>query len=316
MKTLDRYNVALLQILPPGSGCHVSLLSVANLGTLAGVNAEQIFQDIRGHIPRGKRRIPDREITDAIGKAVADHNGGTFRPRSRITPIVKDSTVARQRIIDQGPYRTAEELIKVSPVTIPEDPKLHTKLLIETRYQHNELIFNGERHQPGILGDTIRPAVGWSTHLIEDGKTAPFIIINPLTGLPAPKKSGEGVTYRGDGNVKEFRFCLAEFDNLSLEEQIRFWSAIKLPIVALIDSGGKSIHAWLQVSKIAPVMTSEQWQSVIKSRLYDRLLRPMGVDTACCNPARLSRLPGHYREDRQKYQSLLWLSPEGRPICQ
>jgi hypothetical protein len=52
---------------------------------------------------------------------------------------------------------------------------------------------------------------------------------------------------------------VAEFDNLSREDQIRFWSAVKLPIVALIDSGGKSTHCWLEVSKLATVETFDQW---------------------------------------------------------
>ena len=151
---------------------------------------------------------------------------------------------------------------------------------------------------------------------MKTNKTAPFIIINPLTGNPTPTKSGDKTTYRGDGNIAAYRYCMAEFDNLSREDQIRFWSAIKLPIVALIDSGNRSIHAWLDVQKWADVATSDQWQAQIKTRLYDQLLTPIGVDSACSNPARLSRLPGHFREEKQAWQRLLWLSKEGRSICQ
>lgn len=135
-----------------------------------------------------------------------------------------------------------------------------------------------------------------------------------MNGIPAPTKSGDGVSLRGDGNIKEYRYCLVEFDNLSREDQIKFFCAVKLPIVALIDSGGKSIHAWLEVSKLEKIRTAEDWQTQIKGRLYDRLLTPLGVDGACSNPARLSRLPGHYREEKQACQRLLWLSPEGRPV--
>jgi len=135
-----------------------------------------------------------------------------------------------------------------------------------------------------------------------------------LNGIPAPTKSGDGTTLRGDGNVKDYRFCVIEFDNLTREEQIRFWSAVKLPIVALIDSGGKSIHAILEINKLAKVETPEDWQAIIKTRLYDKILLPMGVDAACSNPARLSRLPGHFREEKETWQRLLWLSPTGRAI--
>lgn len=188
-------------------------------------------------------------------------------------------------------------------------------LLLETLYEPDDVIWIGERHQAGIVGDTIRTVAEWITHFRNRGKTAPHIIVNPLTGTLAPKKSGDGETLRGDFNVTVYRHCVVEFDEISREDQIKFWSAVKLPIVALIDSGGKSIHAWLQVSKLAQVETFDQWATEIKGRLYDRLLIPLGVDGACSNPARLSRLPGCFRQEKQAWQRLLWLSPEGRSIC-
>ncbi|MBN1664010.1 MAG: hypothetical protein JW943_10460 [Deltaproteobacteria bacterium] len=188
-------------------------------------------------------------------------------------------------------------------------------LLLETLYNLTDLIWIGERHQAGIIGDTIRTAAEWINHFRDGGKSGPHIIINPLTGIPAPTKTGEKTTLRGDGNVASYPHCIAEFDNLSRDEQIRFWSAVKLPIVALIDTGGKSIHAWLDVQKLAQVDTATQWEAQIKSRLYDQILTPLGVDAACSNPARLSRLPGHFRKEKQAWQRLLWLAPEGRAIC-
>lgn len=103
---------------------------------------------------------------------------------------------------------------------------------------------------------------------------------------------------------------MAEFDNLSREDQIKFWSACKLPIRALIDSGNKSIHALIDIQKLANVQTLTDWSAHIKGRLYSQILVPMGVDAACSNPSRLSRLPGHYREEKKSFQKLLWLSPK------
>ena len=139
------------------------------------------------------------------------------------------------------------------------------------------------------------------------GKSAPFIIINPLSGQLAPKKGGDGETFRGDGNIKSFLYCLVEFDNLSREDQIRFWTspAVKeLPIVALVDSGGKSIHGWIKILNINSI---NNWQQEIRQKLYEQGLIPLSVDSACSNPARLSRLPGHLR-DTGKYQKILWLA--------
>jgi hypothetical protein len=183
-------------------------------------------------------------------------------------------------------------------------------LILKTLFKPDEKVFIGDRHNT----DTIRPVGEWINDLNNGGTTVPFIIINPLNGIPAPTKSGDKTTLRGDANVATYRYCMAEFDTLSREDQIRFWAAVKLPIVCLIDSGGKSIHAWIDVQKLATVETLEQWQTEIKNRLYDQILIPLGVDAACSNPARLSRLPGHYREEKQAWQRLLWLSPEGRSI--
>jgi len=184
-------------------------------------------------------------------------------------------------------------------------------LFLKTLFKPGDRIFIGDQFDT----NTISTAEDWIAYFEKGGATSPFIIINPLNGIPVLTKSGDKTTLRGDGNVASYRYCMAEFDNLSREDQIRFWSAVKLPIVALIDSGGKSIHAWLDVSKLATVETSEQWQSEIKGRLYDRILTPMGVDAACSNPARLSRLPGHYRKEKAVYQRILWLAREGRTVC-
>nr|HPR03448.1 hypothetical protein [Deltaproteobacteria bacterium] len=187
-------------------------------------------------------------------------------------------------------------------------------LILSTLYAPDDLVFIGEKHQEGILGDTIRPVSEWISYFQGGGKTGPHIIPNPLTGIPGPKKSGDGETLRGDLTVKAYRYCVVEFDNLSREDQIKFWSAARLPIVALIDSGGKSIHAWLQVSKLDEVRTLDEWDEQIKVRLYEKLLIPLGVDPQCKNASRLSRLPGHFRSEKNSMQRLLWLSNEGRSV--
>jgi hypothetical protein len=308
-----RYYEALNSIPAPGGGCHPSLLGVANLGVIAGHGPNRLFIEIRNAIPSGRRNVPDREITDTINKALADKR--TFTPKARPKPVVKDSKTTLQKIISQSKITDEVDLWESSPIRLSEDPQHDMILFLETLYQRTDLVWTGDRIQPGIMGVTIRTAADWISYFKNGGKTSPFIIINPLTGQSAPTKSGDKETLRGDGNITDFRYCMAEFDNLGREDQIRFWSAVKLPVVALIDSGNKSIHGWLDVKKLCEVGTAEQWDHEIKGRLYDRILKPLGVDGACSNPSRLSRLPGHYRTEKEAIQKLLWLSPEGKTIC-
>ncbi len=310
MNLTQKFHIALSNLPPPGlgNGTHTALLGCANLGVLAGLDASRIFDRIRKSIAPGKRFVNGREIWDAIEKATADHTGGKiFRPKAN-HPIF-NGKAALQKVIEQGKYCDEADLWEVSPIRLNNTPQQDALLLLETIYKPSDLIWIGERNQPGIIGETIRTCAEW----IKLRTTASHIIPNTLNGLPMPKKSGDGDTLRGDLNVSVLRFCTVEFDNLSYEEQIRFWTGAKLPIVALINSGGKSIHAWLDVQKLAKVETAEDWQTNIEERLYKRLLIPLGVDAACSNPARLSRLPGHFRKEGN-YQRLLWLSPTGRAI--
>ena len=118
MSALDRYADNLAHPVKPGAGCHGWLMSTANLGIIAGKDPQTIHEDIRRTILPGKRKVSDGEIADAINKALSDHNGGTFTPRPRPAPAVKDGTAARQWIIDQGKIRTEVDLWEASPIRI------------------------------------------------------------------------------------------------------------------------------------------------------------------------------------------------------
>jgi hypothetical protein len=225
---------------------------------------------------------------------------------------VKDSKAALQTIIEKGNISTEVDLWESSPIRLMDEPAYDAALFFKTLYENSDLVFAGARYDTGNP-TTIRPVCKWIDRF-ESGKETPeFFIINPLSGLLAETKDGKP-SYRADGCVKSFHYTLAEFDNLSREDQIRFWSSVKLPIRALVDSGNKSIHAIIDVQKLASVQTLSDWATHIKGRLFDQILTPLGVDSQCSNTARLSRLPGHYRTEKQKWQRLLWLSDAGRPI--
>jgi hypothetical protein len=139
------------------------------------------------------------------------------------------------------------------------------------------------------------------------------VIVNPLSGFPAPLKSGGGVSYRADACVKTFRHCLLEFDDISIEDQTKFWSAIPLPIQGIVHTGNKSLHVWVDLSA-EQINSLEAWHQTIGIDLYDKRFVPLGVDKSCKNAARLARLPGVLRAETGKWQRLLWLSERGRHV--
>ena len=310
----EKYHDRLRHFPLPKCGRHKELLGVANLGLLAGVSPDEIHSDLRA--ATAILPMPDKEIEAAILKAAADHQtGSTYHPPPKPNPIVKNGNVALRRIIGQGQISDDADLWELSPIRLHDGPEMDPVLFLETVFQPNELIFIGDRYEDGVIGQSIRTAAAWIEFSKAGGTSGPYIIINTFTGNPAPKKNNEGDSYRCDGAIKSFRHCLVEFDNLCRVDQIRFWSAAKLPIRALIDSGGKSIHAWLDVSKISNVSNGDQWDREIKIGLYEKALVPLGIDRACCNPSRLSRLPGYFRAEKGRFQRLLWLSPEGREVA-
>jgi hypothetical protein len=144
------------------------------------------------------------------------------------------------------------------------------------------------------------------------GATGPHVIPNPLTGKPAMKADGNGQTVRGDACIAEFRFAVVEFDDVPRDEQLAFWWSACLPVVLLVDSGGKSVHGWIRVKG---VREGREWARIVEKHLFGNLLQPLGVDGACRNESRLSRLPGHRRLETGRWQRLLYLAPEGKAVA-
>lgn len=312
-----RYFTALSNLPPGGQGrnLHTALLGAANHGVMAGLTEEQIHADLRAAIPSAGRHVPDREIRDAVAKAMEDRPGcysrqrhhRPFRQAQQPPPI--DGDTMRQRIIDRAQISEEVDLWESSPLRLWDGPEHDAALFLQTMFEPDDLVFIGSRQDPGIPGHNIRTAAEWVQRFHAGETAGGLVCVNPLTGEPAPKKSGDGETYRGDGNVAAFRYALAEFDTIPREDQIKFWAGSKLPIQALVDSGNKSIHAWLKVD----IDSTGAWDREIRERLYQQFLIPMGVDRACSNPARLARLPGVYRKEKSNWQRLLYLSAkEGR----
>jgi hypothetical protein len=303
MPTANSYQDRLLNPVPRGAGAHSWVMSVANLAALSGQDASAAFASIR---QVADPKVGDKEITEAIGKAYREHTGGTWTPTPRPTPAVNDGVATRGKIISRSKFTTEKELPPASPISFPDNPQEQQRLFLRTIFDAGDLVFIGDRTEAGTTR-TIEPACFW----IEHTSSKPFCIINPLSGYPAPKAEG-GETYRGDKCIKTFRHVLVEFDSISIADQIAFWSAFPLPIKAIVHTGNKSLHVWLDVPALGyPITNLEQWRKYIKNDLYDAILRPLGVDASCSNPARLARLPGVYRQETGQYQRLLWLSPQG-----
>lgn len=113
---------------------------------------------------------------------------------------------------------------------------------------------------------------------------------NPEAGAwirPNPL-DGKGVK---NENVAAWRYALVESDKIPLAEQARLITELQLPCAALVESGGKSLHAIVHIDAADPAEYRRRVEY-----LYDAC-RKAGLepDTQNKNPSRLSRMPGATR---------------------
>jgi RecA-family ATPase len=97
-----------------------------------------------------------------------------------------------------------------------------------------------------------------------------------------------------DGSVSAYRHVLVEFDKKAKDEQIAIFQQSNLPISLLVDSGGKSVHAWVRVD----AETKEQWEQR-RNEVYE-YLSDHEPDPQNKNPSRWSRLGGVLRGENEQ----------------
>lgn len=169
------------------------------------------------------------------------------------------------------------------PAPLPRPVSADTAAWLRTLFPADTLV----RHvcevdgHPAGLGDV--STVTALADLLEAGMEPPqYIGINPMSG-PGGR----------DADVENFLYCLVECDSLDLERQ---WAGLSeaaavLPIVSIVYSGGRSLHALVRVD----AESREQYDEKVKV-VYDWLeRRGLPVDRACRNPSRLTRIPGAVR---------------------
>jgi len=108
-----------------------------------------------------------------------------------------------------------------------------------------------------------------------------FVRVTPVTA----KSNG------ADKDVTALRHVLVESDKLPRDRQERILRDSGLPIAALIDSGGNSIHAWVRVDAESMEQFHERREKVWAA------LPGFEIDGANKNPSRYSRCPGGLRGD-------------------
>ena len=133
-------------------------------------------------------------------------------------------------------------------------------------------------------------------------------LINPVSGQEI-----DG-SYRSGSNIIAIRYLLIESDKAPIDLWLKMLVLQSWPIVALYESGRRSIHAIVRVD----AKNEGEFKAIGEE--YRKLLIPLEADEASTGNkvVQLSRLPGVFRPESGHWQRLLWLAPNatGAPIWQ
>jgi hypothetical protein len=140
------------------------------------------------------------------------------------------------------------------------------------------------------------------------GENGIWFLANPVTGAMTKQ---DGLDDRGRGRwsrrsedaVMRWRYMVLESDEADKREWCAALAQLRLPVAAIYESGGKSIHVLIRVD----AETKEQFDAFRNQARA--MLVPLGADPAAMSAVRLSRLPCCWRGGNE--QRLLWLCEYG-----
>jgi hypothetical protein len=122
-----------------------------------------------------------------------------------------------------------------------------------------------------------------------------------------------GRTRRAEENITAWRYAVLESDSAPRKLWLRALVQIPLPIAAITESGGSSVHALVRID----AATKNEWDSVVRKNLLP-VLTTLGADPGALTAVRLTRLGNCERKEKGQIQRLLYLDPQadGTPIYQ
>lgn len=286
-----------------------------------GLPESAVFTTLRTKFPEAS----DNEINSVIRWAVNKHptpsapglsNGHSGNGNGRHDPAKKKTPIEMVDWWTSGARVTIEKMASLSPTVIPDSLNDSAKLALASLYTDTEHLNIVCKY---ILRDKKANPTGGGKTLLRDKWVEWF----DREGVPC---SDAGAWFRinpcnstGSGNdgsitdsdITAFRFMLIESDVLPIAVQLAFYTRLKLPVSAVVLSGGGSAHAWIKIDAI----DLESYRASTKRILAS--LKSFGFDASNSNASRLSRLPGAERKIgavNDGLQRLIWLNPNATPL--
>jgi hypothetical protein len=160
---------------------------------------------------------------------------------------------------------------------------------------------------PGISGNLS------ALDYLQKGQEGVWYMANPVDGeLHWNPREGHD-SRRSEESVTSWRYAVIESDDAPKGLWLKALVQLPLPIAAIYDSGGDSIHALVVVDAVS----KSDWDKIVREELAP-IIVPLGADEGAMTAVRLTRLPNCRRGETGRVQSLLYLNPEPdyTPIAQ
>jgi len=223
---------ALLQVAPEPGETH-RWLSRAAGGLRNLLDSETCFAFLRHCCDKyvEHRAVPDREIRAAVDFAYSKKNSPSFKAYA--WPEVDPALIARTLETTPALFDTTQELpLEAADVL----PKL---------FASGELVCTGPNSETAI----VRPL----EECLGDAQLQQFIVANPMRARDSRNHDGH-LSSRCQNNVLRRRHLVTEFDDprLTKPQQAKLVTRLAtfVPLILVVDSGGKSLHAWFQVEQL------------------------------------------------------------------
>jgi len=136
------------------------------------------------------------------------------------------------------------------------------------------------------------------------GKAGMKFLAQPIDAEWHPNPRTGKMSRRSRESVTSWRYLVLESDMAKARVWLAALAKLPLRISAIYSSGGKSIHALVRLD----ATTEAHWKDQ-RERLLEGIV-VLGADRQSMSSVRLTRLPGFFREEKGRWQKLLYLNPE------
>ena len=326
----DRYRAALATFQPGATWD--GLKSLTFWAVAAGLSADDVITDARAQGVTGRDADIRRGIetarrkVDAWNAAHADRRTArtAYRPKQKPTPpkpsrAVEDCVEAGRR----GLCTTSGALMSLSPVDVRRmDAAEQRRAQLAAMFDRPDLrdLPVGIAPRSGAwiprAGHDFMSVADWLADGTRLARAGELVKINPFTG--ASDERGDGKPHLATvATVAAFAHALLEFDDMPLSDQCAFWygaiTLYRLPVVALVYSGGKSIHGVVRVDCASRAEFDKA--ADLARRTFATSPNPsMRLDVqSLALPIAGARLAGCVRADTRRAQRLLYVARAATP---